>query len=151
MMVSLQRRVLVIAGLTLALAVFAGGFVPSQFALAQTEDPPQDPPAIEVEIQFGTDIDRETRSLVDAGTVFPPEVGKVFCWTRVVGAPAATTITHAWYHEGQTMARVDLNVGAGHFRTWSSKNVLASWTGNWEVKVLDDVGTVLATAAFEIK
>ena len=60
-------------------------------------------------------------------------------------------MTHAWYHEGETRARVDLPVGSLSWRTWSSKRILPSWTGRWEVKVLDAEGTVLGAAAFEIR
>ena len=62
-----------------------------------------------------------------------------------------TTVTHAWYHEGKTMARVDLTVGSENWRTWSSKSYLPSWTGSWEVKVLDTDGMVLGAAEFEVK
>ena len=49
------------------------------------------------------------------------------------------------------MARVELNVGSGYWRTWSSKAILPEQTGPWEVKVLDAEGTVLAAAGFVIE
>ncbi|MCP4572388.1 MAG: DUF2914 domain-containing protein [bacterium] len=71
--------------------------------------------------------------------------------TRVWGLAGDTSVTHAWYHEGETKARVDLPVFGGHWRTWSSKLILPAWTGAWEVKVLDADGSVLASASFEIR
>ena len=68
---------------------------------------------------------------------------------RNVSAP--DTVTHVWYHEGKTMARVDLNIGSADWRTWSSKRILPSWTGSWEVKVLDADGMVLASAGFVVE
>ena len=82
---------------------------------------------------------------------FTEETGQIYCLSRVmnIGAPAA--VTHVWYHDGTTMAKVDLNVGSEDWRTWSSKRILKAWTGNWEVKVLDANGMVLASAGFVIE
>ena len=113
---------------------------------AQTE--PAD--EVQVDLSFGTGIDRETRTVVGEATAFAADTEKVFCLTRVRGLVAPDTVTHAWYHEGRTMARVDLSVGSGDWRTWSSKRLLPSWTGHWEVKVLDASGKVLATAGFDV-
>ena len=103
-----------------------------------------------VEISFGTDMDKQTRTLIDEGNTFAAAGGRVFCLTRVHGLQPPTTVTHAWYHEGRTMARVDLPVGSENWRTWSSKTYLPSWTGSWEVKVLDQDGLVLGSAVFEV-
>jgi hypothetical protein len=88
---------------------------------------------------------------VDTGSVFAADVGKVFCYTRVVGCADTTQVVHAWYHEGQNMAKVPLNVRSASWRTFSSKNIMPAWTGRWEVKVLDGNGAVLAARAFEIR
>lgn len=109
------------------------------------------PDSVSVDLVFGTDVDRETRRIVDQADAFGPDVERVFCLTRVRGLGGDTTVTHAWYHEGETKARVDLPVRAAHWRTWSSKRILPTWTGAWEVKVLDADGTVLASASFEIR
>jgi hypothetical protein len=102
------------------------------------------------DIGFGLGIDRATRELVDAGAAFAAE-DTVWCRTLLEGLAWPTTVTHAWYHEGITMARVDLNVGSAHWRTWSSKIIPADKTGAWEVKVLDANGSVLGSGAFEIR
>ena len=103
-----------------------------------------------VEIGFGTALDRETRTLVESATAFPANTERVWCLTRVIGLEAPATVTHVWYHGGQTRARVDLTVGSADWRTWSSKRMLPGWTGTWEVKVLDADGTVLGSASFEV-
>jgi hypothetical protein len=113
------------------------------------ETPPRE--GIWVDFIFGTGIDLETRAVIGEGTVFAPDGGKVFCFTRVHGMSPPTSVTHAWYYEGKTMARVDLTVGSENWRTWSSKSYLPAWTGSWEVKVLDPDGMVLGTAGFEVK
>lgn len=81
---------------------------------------------------------------LDAGTE------QVFCWTRIGGA-AGQTITHAWMHGGTTRARVELAVGSDDWRTYSSKRILPSWTGDWEVKVLTPDGAVLASIPFYVR
>ena len=103
-----------------------------------------------VTMGFGTGIDRDTRELVGEATSFAAG-DTVWCRTVVQDLPHPTTITHAWYHDGTTMARVELNVGSAHWRTWSSKIIPESLTGPWEVKVLNADGSVLASSAFEIR
>jgi hypothetical protein len=115
-------------------------------ALAQQEADP-----IEVELGFGTGIDRETRTLIEPGETFPAGIERVFCRMHIKGATPPTTVTHAWYRDGKTMAEVELNVGSANWRTWSSKRLLPDWVGFWEVKVLDQAGKVLASSSFEVK
>ena len=100
---------------------------------------------------LGQGYDPMTRSVQDTGTVFDSDVGKIYCLTRVVGCPDETEIVHAWYHDGQNMAKVTLPVKSKSWRTYSSKNIIPSWTGQWEVKVLDENGAVLASRSFEIR
>ena len=156
---NLQRTGLVLTGaLVLAAAVAGGGLLP---AAAQEEGAPavQESPAAEpvqregiwVEISLGTDIDKETRAVVGEAATFPPDGERVFCLTRVHGMTPPATVTHVWYFEGKTMARVDLTVGSQNWRTWSFKTYKPDWTGSWEVKVLDEDGMVLGSAGFEVK
>lgn len=104
-----------------------------------------------VDIAFGTGIDRETRLLTGEAEVFGTDHESIFCLTRIRGLTPPANVTHAWYYEGKTMARVDLKVGSSDWRTWSSKRYLPAWTGQWEVKVLDPSGRVLATGSFAIR
>lgn len=127
----------------LCLALAAG-------AIAQQEDPASEAGAL-VEIAFGTDIDRDNRELVGETAVFDAGIEKIFCLSRIQGLEAPTSVTHVWYRDGKTMARVDLNVGSSNWRTWSSKRLLPDWTGRWEVKILDSDGRVLGNGGFEVK
>ena len=142
------RLSVVLAALFVAQLVAGGSAV-----LAQ--DPGAGEPApregIWVDFFFGTGIDLETRSVTGAAATFTPDGGRVYCLTRVHGMRPPATVTHAWYYEGKTMARVDLTIGSENWRTWSYKSYLPGWTGNWEVKVLDEDGMVLGSAGFEVK
>jgi hypothetical protein len=104
-----------------------------------------------VDIFFGTEIDKETRAVIGEATTFPADGVRVYCLTRVHGMSPPTTVTHVWYHESKTMARVDLPVGSENWRTWSYKTYQPAWTGSWEVKVLNEDGMVLGAAGFEVK
>lgn len=103
------------------------------------------------EMAFGTGYDYETRSLVGEAATFAAGVEVVWCRTRIDGAADATNVTHVWYRDGKTMARVDLAVTSPSYRTVSSKKMLPDWTGRWEVKVLDSAGTVLRSESFTVE
>jgi len=116
-------------------------------ALAQ----PPAAPGGTVDMAFGTGIDRETRALVGKSTAFDAQTEQIYCFTRVKGLVPPAAVTHAWYLNGKTMARVELNIGSGNWRTWSAKRIRADWTGDWEVKVLDATGQVLASESFTVQ
>ena len=88
------------------------------------------------------------RMPVDSASTFQADIGRVACWTRVNGA-AGTTIHHVWIHDGQEFP-VPMVIGGSPWRTWSTKEIQAEWTGDWRVEVRNASGTVLATASFTI-
>jgi len=109
-------------------------------------------PALEVvEMGFGNGYDREARALIGEQAEFPAETGTVYCRTRIVGAAEPTSVTHVWYRDGKTVAHVELTVGSPDWRTVSSKQLLPSWTGDWEVRVLDEAGNLLRAEAFVVR
>jgi len=103
-----------------------------------------------VEIVVAAGFDREARTPTDVADSFPAGTDRLWCYTRVMGAQQPLDIVHAWYHEGETRARVSLPVRSADWRTWSRKGLLPGWTGQWVVKVLDPDGLVLATRSFTI-
>jgi hypothetical protein len=148
-----------LAGAFVLAAVFAfAGWLP---AAAQEEGvpPAQETPSAEpaqregiwVDVFFGTDIDKETRAVIGEGVTFPSDGDRVYCLTRVHGMSPPTLVTHVWYYEGKTMARVELSVGSENWRTWSFKTYKPEWSGFWEVKILDGDGMVLGSAGFDVK
>jgi hypothetical protein len=103
------------------------------------------------DMAFGTGYDYGTRSLLGEAVSFQAGVAAVWCRTRIVGATEPTTVTHVWYRDGKTMARVELRVTSPSFRTVSSKKMMPDWTGRWEVKVLDASGTILRAESFDVE
>lgn len=99
--------------------------------------------------QFGTDV--QDREIVDADTVFTNDVERIFCLTHITGMDENSTVTHIWYHDNQEMASVELPVRSNDWRTWSSKSLLPSWTGEWSVDVMDSEGNLLVSKSFVIE
>ena len=81
---------------------------------------------------------------------FDPEVGKLYAFTRVVGADSDTRIYHKWYYGSQLMADVPLNVRSNDWRTWSSKKVEPDWTGDWRVVIIAEDGSILGSIKFTV-
>jgi hypothetical protein len=151
--------------LWLALSVIALGLLlvatgPAQETPGEPETPPEEipeepqapaeeAPAITVTATICTEI--QDREPVGAGDTFPATVGQLYCHTLVEGAEEPTTITHVWYHGEKNMAEVILDVGSARWRTWSSKRIVESWTGDWHVDILDADGVVLISAPFQIQ
>jgi len=90
------------------------------------------------------------RKVVDPGTNFPSSIGELYCYTKILGAKAATRITHVWYHGNVERARVDLPVKASHWRTFSKKIIRPVDIGVWHVDILDAAGNRLEVLNFHI-
>lgn len=99
-------------------------------------------------IQFGTDV--ENREVVGTDSTFTTDIGTVFCYTHVTGAEDTTEIAHVWYYQDEEKARVPLEVRSSDWRTWSSKQILPAWTGEWNVRIEDAEGNVLGSSSFII-
>jgi hypothetical protein len=116
-------------------------------ALAAAEEPEAGSSPVVRAIVCPEVVDREP---VGAADSFAVDVGRLYCFTEMQGSEG-TTVTHAWIHEGKTRARVELLVRSDRWRTWSSKQILPGWTGNWQVKILDADGIVLQTLEFVLE
>jgi len=92
-------------------------------------------------------VDREP---VDAGNAFEASLGKVYCFTAIIGAHSPTEITHVWYFGDSERARVNLAIKASSWRTYSSKRIQMHEIGDWHVDVLGPEGELLKTLQFEI-
>ncbi len=93
-------------------------------------------------------VDREP---VGPGESFEATVGKLFCFTKIVGAKEPGKITHVWYHGETEKFRINLPVSSASWRTWSSKTIQASEVGAWHVDILAPDDAVLKILNFEIK
>ena len=78
----------------------------------------------------------------------PSDVTRVYFFTEITGLNGHSII-HRWEYNGQVLAEVSFQVNGDRWRTWSSKNMLSSWLGKWQVSVLDEGGNVIETSEFE--
>lgn len=91
------------------------------------------------------------QSPVDRIGTYPADFGKLYCYTRILGAKAETEITHVWYYGVEEMARITLPVRSSDWRTYSSKRFLPQWIGPWKVVVLDAGQKEIATIPFRLE
>jgi hypothetical protein len=91
----------------------------------------------------------EDRQPSGVGTVFPDDVDKLYCFTKITGAEDPTFVYHVWYFGNDEIARVKLPVNAKSWRTWSSKK-LNMELGNGHVEIVTESGDILGKAEFEI-
>ena len=123
---------------------FAIGFGLSLFALQA-----QDASSLAVEeMQFGTAV--ENRQLTGADSVFSADVGEVYCFTKITGAETPVTVSHVWYYGDEEKARLEHDVKAKSWRTWSSKHITGAMKGNWKVEITDTQGAVIETLRFTV-
>ncbi|MCU0613356.1 MAG: DUF2914 domain-containing protein [Candidatus Eisenbacteria bacterium] len=86
-----------------------------------------------------------------AGDTFDADVGRLYCFTKLIGIQNETTISHVWYRGEQKVHAQPLAVRAPAWRTWSNKGIPSNGQGAWHVDVVTAEGTVLTTAAFTIR
>lgn len=92
-------------------------------------------------------VDREP---IDVGDSFEVAVGKLFCFTKIVGAQEEIEIAHVWYYGDVERARVNLPVRSASWRTYSSKIIQPHEIGDWHVDIIGPDDEVLETVEFEI-
>ena len=98
--------------------------------------------------KLGTGVtDREPEGVAES---FKPEVGKVYCWTKVTGAEGSE-ISHVWYKGDEKMSEVKLAVKYPSTRTWSYKTIPEDGKGDWRVDVVAADGTVLKSLPFKVE
>ncbi|MHB1397539.1 MAG: DUF2914 domain-containing protein [Trichloromonadaceae bacterium] len=126
----------VVAGL-IGLLLLTGGFATVARALE----------VVEAAISTGV-VDHLPIDFVEAYTV---KAGKLYCFTRVLGSAGRDKVIHIWRREGQEMARIELPLRSDDFRTWSVKTIQPTWSGKWQVDVVDNAGTVLVSLPFVLQ
>ncbi|KZN60285.1 DUF2914 domain-containing protein [Pseudoalteromonas luteoviolacea] len=74
---------------------------------------------------------------------------KLYFFTEIKGLQGEV-VQHLWFHQEQLMAEITLAISAPRFRTYSSKNIMPSQTGQWRVEVITQNGQLLAQKSFRI-
>lgn len=92
----------------------------------------------------------ENREPVNPGTDFSADVGRLYCYTKVVGAKGEVSIKHLWHFNDKKVDEITLAVKSANFRTRSSKLINPKQTGQWRVDVTDEAGKMLDSISFTI-
>jgi Protein of unknown function (DUF2914) len=123
---------------------------PAKKQMEDTASPSaQKQPALVLEeIQFYRAV--KDRQPSGVGSVFPEDLDKLYCFSKIGGAEAATYVYHVWYFRNKEIARVKLPVKSKSWRTWSSKN-LHMGLGYGHVDVVSESGDILGRAEFKIQ
>ncbi len=100
------------------------------------------------DVEICTDV--VDRACTGSAPAFDANVGKLYCWSRISGMTDETTIRHIWLYSGKTVLEVPLTIKGNHWRTWSCKNISASMTGDWEVRIIDASGSNIASTVFTV-
>jgi len=94
----------------------------------------------------------EAREPIGVAETFPADVGRLYFFTQLAGAaPGGEPIRHVWIYDGREVADVDLRAEGSSWRTWSSKQILPQFRGDWSVEVRDGSGRVLLTATCRVE
>jgi hypothetical protein len=87
----------------------------------------------------------QNREPVEVVSQLDSQSSEVFFFTELSGF-AGKRVKHRWEFGGNVMGEVMFEVGAAHWRVYSSKRLLPGWTGTWTVSVVDESGHVLHRA-----
>lgn len=99
-------------------------------------------------ISISTSIaDREP---VNPGETFKNDVNKLFCFTEIATDESPTKVVHIWLYKDNIIAEIPLNVNSSKWRTYSSKNIIGTWIGDWKVEVYSDQGKLIDSINFAI-
>ncbi|MGA1861393.1 DUF2914 domain-containing protein [Deferribacter thermophilus] len=93
----------------------------------------------------------ENREPVDVNTIFPADIGKVYCFTEITTDKYPTKVVHIWIYKDNIMAEVPLAVNSGRWRTYSSKKILPKWKGDWKVEIYSEDGKMIDSISFKIE
>jgi hypothetical protein len=93
-------------------------------------------------------VDREPK---DTGSVFPPEVNRLYCFTEIKNG-AGEEIQHRWYWNDDLINTVPLGIRSDRHRTYSAKTIGRGMVGEWRVAIVRTTNEeLLKTVHFQIK
>ena len=90
---------------------------------------------------------------VEPGDLFPADVKRLYCVSRIKGAQDSTEIEHRWYWNDDLISSIPLKVKSNNWRTYSIKTIVPSMTGEWMVAIVNPQKEeeVLQTLKFSVK
>jgi hypothetical protein len=105
------------------------------------------PKSVSAEAAVGTAV--ADRALTGAADTFKADVGKLYCFAKINNA-ADTDVEFVWYKGDAEMGRIKQTIKRATWRTWSSKTLGDSPTGDWRCDVVQN-GNVLQSVKFKVE
>ncbi|TMP28708.1 hypothetical protein CWB99_10745 [Pseudoalteromonas rubra] len=94
-------------------------------------------------------VDREPVNVLKDSVEQSAFSEKLYFFTEVRGLQGQT-IRHLWFHQDQLMAEIELPISAYRHRTYSSKNIMPSQSGQWRIEAITADDRLLAQKTFRI-
>ena len=82
-------------------------------------------------------------------TVVDSRVGTITFYTVISGL-VGQQVTHRWYYEGSEVSSITLDMASARSINWSRSTIAPSQLGQWEARVVDSNGRVLASRSFSV-
>lgn len=148
-----MKNLLALLSTLAVVPVYAVDAVPSQPAPA-TPPPaaaaPAQPAAAPVtgsvaRAQFASAV--QDREPTDKLTALTNDKTRIYFFTELKDMDGHK-VTHRWEHDGKVIYEQTFDVTSPRYRTYSSKTLDPSWTGEWKVAVVDDHGGTLSASTF---
>ena len=119
------------------------------FFLSAASIPGDPAPAANPEVKLALGYTVKDRQIAAESAEHCYQPGEtVIAWTQISGLSSGF-VEHAWFRNGEEVARHYLPVGSGRsWRTWSRHKLLA---GDYKVQVLGPGGKELAVSTFSAK
>lgn len=123
--------------------------------VAQSEEPvpptaeptvEQTPKVVERAVFTTAVVDHEP---IDELETLDPAEGEITFFTELMGVEGEV-IDHRWFLDGELVAEVPIEVGGPRWRAYSTKTLLANWTGELKVEVANAAGDVLHEASIAL-
>lgn len=115
---------------------------------AYSQDKPT-PPIVVEEAVIASGV--ESLTPVAPGISFDANIGRLYCFNRIKTNLQQAVIKHLWFHGDKMVMEVTLPIKSSNWRTYSTKTILPSSSGDWKVDVTSEDGTILKTLKFTIR
>ena len=93
--------------------------------------------------------DVQAREPVGSDVNFPETSKKIFFFTEIKSSFPGT-IKHVWYYKNTKLGEIELEYGAGQYRTWSYHVINPGQTGEWKVEATINGNNVIKRLIFAV-
>jgi len=130
------------------LAVAQESSAPADKTPAKATETAEAPEAALARIAICEDV--QERKPVGESDSFSSDIGRLWCFTKVVNAEYPITIFHRWYVGDSMVQEIPISVKGSSWRCWSNKGIQERWSGSCRVEILTESGDVLGTKEFNL-